>query len=93
MLDSIKYDGLSDHDRHFFDFLSIKANDKAYVRHESDSLILDVIDYYSSHNKDNIYPEALYYGGRVFSDLGDLPTALRYFRISSMPSPATVPCP
>lgn len=79
MLDSIKYDGLSDHDRHFFDFLSIKANDKAYVRHESDSLILDVIDYYSSHNKDNIYPEALYYGGRVFSDLGDLPTALRYF--------------
>lgn len=79
MLDSIEYDRLSEADRHFYDFLSIKANDKAYVRHRSDSLILDVMHYYSSHGKDNMYPEALYYGGRVYSDLGDLPNALRYF--------------
>ena len=79
LLDSISYDRLSDHDRHFFDFLSIKARDKAYIRHTSDSLILDVLEYYESHDRDKMYPEALYYGGRVYSDMGDLPSALGYF--------------
>lgn len=79
-LDSIDYDKLSSPDRHYYDLLSIKAKDKAYIIHESDSLILDVIRYYSSNNKKNIYPEALYYAGRVYCDLGDLPTALRYFQ-------------
>ncbi len=80
MLDSIDYDALSGRDRHYYDLLSIKSRDKAYVRHTSDSLILDVIDYYSSHQDDSKYPEALYYGGRVYSDMGDLPTALQYFQ-------------
>lgn len=79
LLDSIDADSLSDADRHYFDFLTVKASDKAYIRHTSDSLILDVIDYY--RGKD-LYPEALYYGGRVYSDLGDKPTALEYFHRS-----------
>ena len=79
-LDSINPDALSESDRHFHDFLTIKARDKASVPHTSDSLILDVIDYYSTHQSDPIYPEALYYGGRVYSDLGDYPTALQYFQ-------------
>lgn len=77
LLDSIEYNHLSDVDRHYFDFLYVKANDKAWVKHFSDSLILDVIKYYKGNN--DIYPEALYYGGRVYSDLGDAPTALQYF--------------
>ncbi len=80
MLDSIGQDGLSEGDRHFYDLLSVKARDKAYVRHTSDSLILDVIEYYSSHRSDGLYPEALYYGARVYSDMGDLPSALGYFQ-------------
>ncbi|MDE6022231.1 MAG: hypothetical protein K2G13_01890 [Muribaculaceae bacterium] len=79
-LDSIDRDALSEKERHYHDLLFIKSRDKAYVRHTSDSLILDVIDYYTSHNKDPHYPEALYYGGRVYSDIGDLPTALKYFQ-------------
>lgn len=79
-LDSINPDGLSESDRHFHDFLTIKARDKASVPHVSDSLILDVIDYYSAHQSDPIYPEALYYGGRVHYELGDYPTALQYFQ-------------
>ncbi len=78
-LDSIDTEQLTAADRHFYDFLTIKARDKAYVYHTSDSLILDVVSYYSSHDKAR-YPEALYYGGRVYSDLGDYPTALRYFQ-------------
>lgn len=71
---------LTDSDRHLHDFLTIKARDKAYVNHESDSLILDVIKYYSTRRSDPIYPEALYYGGRVYCDLGDYPTALKYYQ-------------
>lgn len=80
MLDSVDTGLLSDADRHYHDFLSVKARDKAYVTHESDSLVLDVIDYYSSRPGDPVYAEALYYGGRVYTDLGDCPTALRYYQ-------------
>ena len=80
MLDSVDTRQLSDADRHYHDFLSVKARDKAYVTHESDSLVLDVIDYYSSRPGNPLYAEALYYGGRVYTDLGDCPTALRYYQ-------------
>lgn len=73
-------DSLPESDRHFRDLLLIKASDKAYMEHTSDSLILDVIGYYSRHPENPLYPEALYYGGRVYSDLGDYPTALRYLQ-------------
>ena len=82
MLDSLDYDYLPENDRHRYDLLSIKSRDKAYERHTSDSLILDVIAYYQSHQKSGHYPEALYYGGRVYSDIGDLPTALEYFQMA-----------
>lgn len=78
-LDSIDYGSLRASDRHFYDFLSVKARDKAYIEHSSDSLILDVLAYYDGHK---IYPEALYYAGRVYSDMGDYPSALEYFQNS-----------
>lgn len=81
-LDSIDYAALSESDRHFYDFLSIKAKDKAYIMHTSDSLILDVINWYGNHRKSNLYPETLYYGGRVYSDIGDYPSALHYFHMA-----------
>ena len=79
-LEAIDYKSISESDRHYHDFLTIKARDKGYVEHTSDSLILDVIDYYSSNDDRNLYPEVLYYGGRVYSDLGDYPTSLSYFQ-------------
>lgn len=78
-LNAIQYSTLSEDDKHFYDFLSVKAADKAYIRHTSDSLILQVIDYESKHQYNGRYSEALYYGGRVYSDLGDYPTAINYF--------------
>ena len=61
MLDSIDSLPMSGSQRHLFDFLTVKSRDKAYIRHTSDSLILDVIDYYSSRNNKALYAEALYY--------------------------------
>ncbi len=81
-LGAIDHDLLSDASKHYYDFLSVKIPDKAYVTHTSDSLILKVIGYESKHRSSGRYPEALYYGGRVYSDLGDYPTALDFFRKS-----------
>ncbi|MDE6578663.1 MAG: tetratricopeptide repeat protein [Muribaculaceae bacterium] len=70
---------LSKADQHYYDFLSLKIADKKYIIHESDSLYLTILNYYDRHKKEDFYPEILYYGGRVYSDLGDYPTALTYF--------------
>lgn len=40
---------LGEADGHYYDFLSVKATDKAYLSHSSDSLILSVVDYASNH--------------------------------------------
>ena len=72
-------DGFSRTDRMYYDFLRVKLADKALIRHKSDSLIKTVVNYYSRHRNGARYTEALYYGGRVYSDLGDYPTALRYY--------------
>lgn len=79
-LDSVDIVSLNESDKYFYALLRIKAQDKAYVKHTTDSVILKVIDYYSKHPGGGHYPEALYYGGRVYRDLGDGPTALRYFQ-------------
>lgn len=78
-LDSIDCQTLSESDRHYYDLLTIKAKDKTYIQHTSDSLVLDVISYYENNPQSSLYAEALYYGGRVYSDMGDAPTALQYF--------------
>lgn len=78
-LDSIDGNVLSEADRNYYDLLTIKAKDKAYMRHTSDSLIRQVIDYYSMHGDKELCAEALYYGGRVYSDMGDTPNALQCF--------------
>lgn len=87
IIDSLNPVTLTAADRHLRDLLYIKARDKAYITHTSDSLILDVIDWYQSHDSRRL-PEALYYGARVYSDLGDFPTALRYFHDAADALPA-----
>jgi hypothetical protein len=90
-LDSLNSSTFSEADRHYYDLLLIKARDKAYVVHTSDSLILDVINYYADHLDDDLYAEALYYGGRVYSDMGDYPSALHYFQSALDLLPADTP--
>lgn len=86
-LRSIDYTSLSEEDRHYCDFLLIKAKDKNNEYHESDSLIMDVLGYYERHADGIIYPEVLYYCGRVYINLGDSPMALTYFQRALAESP------
>lgn len=82
-------DGLGERDASYFKLLQIKSSDKVYLKATSDSLIRDVLDYYSSHKTDPAYPDALYYAGRVYSDLGDYPSALNYFQAALEALPET----
>jgi len=70
-----------------YKLLTIKANDKAYINHTSDSLILSLVDYYE-HGGDPAYlGEAYYYAGSTYRDLGDAPRALEYYQkaLDAMP--------
>lgn len=80
LLEAIETDSLSDSERSLHSLLTVKSLDKAYVKPASDSLISSAIAYYSRHQSSPWYAEALYYGGRVASELGDYPSAIRYFQ-------------
>ena len=64
----------------YHQLLTVKAKDKAYITHESDSLILQIISYFEKQKNTHLLPEAYYYAGRVYSDLYDAPKALEYFQ-------------
>lgn len=64
----------------YYHLLSIKAKDKAYIPHTSDSLILQIIHYYENKKDKKHLSEAYYYAGRIYRDLGDAPQALDYFQ-------------
>ena len=66
--------------RTYYQLLSIKAADKAYITHTSDSLIREVLQHYIRRDDHRHLPEAYYYAGRVCRDLGDAPQALDYFQ-------------
>lgn len=70
----------SPRDKYYYELLKIKAADKAYIKHTSDSMILEIIDYYEGVGDKSLLPMAYYYGGRVYRKLGDAPQALSYFQ-------------
>ena len=50
MLEGVDYANLNEWNKHYYDLLVVKANDKLNVVHSSDSLILDVINYFEQTN-------------------------------------------
>ena len=66
--------------RHLYDLMTLKAQDKEDLPLTSDSLILDILQYYEHGGDPNKLPEAYYYAGRVYRELGDAPQALDYFQ-------------
>ena len=64
----------------YYQLLTIKAKDKAYITHTSDSLIKTVVKYYEERKDWERLPETYYYAGRVYRDLGDAPQALEYLQ-------------
>ncbi len=59
--------------------LSVKATDRMYIPHTSDSAALIALDYYGDRDAGLRTVEAHYYIGRVCYDLKDYPRALKGF--------------
>lgn len=66
----------------YYQLLCIKASDKAYITHTSDSLILPVLNFFEKVEDQSLLGEVYYYAGRVYRDLGNIPRALDYFHKS-----------
>lgn len=66
--------------RKYHQLLTVKAKDKAYITHTSDSLMLSLVDYYEHGGDKTLLPEAYYYLGSTYRDLNDAPRALDAFQ-------------
>jgi|GEM_PF-1360441 len=75
-------DSLDEHNRHYYDLMSIKIRDKAYQDIATDTVITDIIDYFERNGSESELGDAYYYGGRVRREQGDAPQALDYFQKS-----------
>lgn len=89
MLDSMApmMAGAPKHEQMFHRLLQIKAADKAYIRHSSDSTILSLVEYYETSGDKTLLPEAYYYAGRTYLHLNDAPKAMDFYQkaISTTP--------
>lgn len=66
--------------RMYYYLLKTKANDKLYVKHTSDSLMLRVVWFYEHGVDVDKLMEAYYYLGSVYRDMNDAPRALKAFQ-------------
>lgn len=69
-------------DKMRLDLLRIRANDKAFIPHTTDSVINIIVAHYSKKKDRDMLPWAYYYAGRVNSDLGDALRAYEFFLTS-----------
>lgn len=75
MLAKIERQNLSQENRHYYDLLRIRIDDKLEKSLPYSSDIKEIIDYFSKSDHTEIYAKALYYGGRVAMCNGDAPEA------------------
>ncbi|MCM1108442.1 MAG: hypothetical protein NC388_05220 [Clostridium sp.] len=82
MLDSLKTEMLSapEYEQMYYRLLCIKASDKAYIKHTSESDILPLVEYYETKGDKHLLAEAYYYAGRTYLSLNDSPQALDFYQ-------------
>ena len=79
ILAKVKTENFNERDQHYFDFLTVKVDDKNCISHKSDSLIMSYVNYAEKEESHIFIDEAYYYAGRVYSDLNDYPDAIKFF--------------
>ena len=63
----------------YYRLLTIKAEDKLYMPHTTDSVILSIVDYYQQKGDKERLFESYYYLGGTYRDLNDIPRALKAY--------------
>lgn len=64
----------------YYNLLTIKAQDKLYISHTSDSLIKVITEFYENYGDSEKLMEAYYYLGSTYRDMKDAPQALKAFQ-------------
>lgn len=62
--------------RMYYRLLKTKAEYKEYIRHDSDSLMKEVVRFYESYGDEDKLMEAYYYLSTVYQDMQNVPQAL-----------------
>ncbi|MBQ7940801.1 MAG: hypothetical protein IJ328_00125, partial [Muribaculaceae bacterium] len=73
VLQNIVADSLNEHNRRYYDLMSIKLRDMSYQDIKGDTAITELIRYFDDNGTHSERAEAYYYGGRVYREMGDLP--------------------
>lgn len=63
-----------------YELLRVKAEDKAYIPHQDESLMLKILEYFEKNGTDNERMEANYYMGSVYRDMHESPKAVVFYR-------------
>lgn len=66
--------------RMYHALLTIKAKDKLYIPHTSDSLIKPIVHFYETYGDTDKLMEAYYYWGCVYQDMKDVPRAVTAYQ-------------
>jgi len=82
LLDSMKprMAGATEAEWNLYSLMRVKAEDKAYIVHKTDTVMLRLIDYYEEDGDKRRLPQVYYYAGRVYADMYDNDRALPYFQ-------------
>ncbi|MBR2459040.1 MAG: hypothetical protein IKB39_06995 [Bacteroidaceae bacterium] len=80
MLDCMDFNAMSKSERMHAELLRGKAMNKAYVNFTTDSVMLEVVDWYERHGNANQKMLAYYVLGCAYRDLGSAPKALEAYR-------------
>ncbi|MBQ7940827.1 MAG: hypothetical protein IJ328_00255 [Muribaculaceae bacterium] len=80
VLQNIATDSLNEHNRRYYDLMSIKVRDTSCQDIKGDTVITELIRYFEDEGSLPERAEAYYYGGRVYREMGDLPQSLEYFQ-------------
>ena len=82
MLDRMDFNAMSKFERMHAELLRGKAMNKAYVNFTTDSVMLEVVDWYERHGNANQKMLAYYILGCAYRDLEDAPSALKYLNMA-----------
>mgnify|MGYP002100317134 FL=1 len=82
LLDSMKphMAGATEAEWSLYSLTHVKTEDKAYIEHKTDTVMLRLLDYYEEEGDKRLLPQVYYYAGRVYADMYDNDRALPYFQ-------------
>ena len=82
MLDCMDFNAMSKSERMHAELVRGKAMNKAYVNFTTDSVMLEVVDWYERHGNANQKMMAYYILGCAYRDLEDALSALKYLNLA-----------